>query len=616
MDSSAAPATGPASPAIQTTPQPLMRAAGASFTRSPRERGGSRSSSPLTREFSCPAAISQIPRGSHAVNFRSEIETRQDSVIAALGFGRLEPHLAKEECAQQQIGTLESRHSSLVSGSVAGPERSNTLPRIPLLPNTSEWNEAGFSSGTAAPISDGDNCVEPAVTSFAQRQAATSTSQKTTVAPFQPGDPPTPDGVNRAGYAKGTAETTDLSGFETQSLGTDPPPSLDARNAPQPVSKERHPPADGPSLGQATSDAHLEIPLASHPVESPSYQFPTLPTNLHRTNSLSTPSVSGRSTDPIHPSPSQMPASGTRQGEEVAADKSALPGGVVWSASTRDVSRSDPDSPLAFGAVVTPAAEAPSAGASMKPDSPSVLTGIEAASVAPNPAASAAPNPAASAAPIGVTPDIAATDANAAAARANDPAAESRVHKAEAADPMSQPDDGASRWSPVPPPQPGPATRPTEGTAKPPAPAAGSAPEMPQVVKPAAQPVRDIKLDLGAGDGRVEVRVADCGGEVRVAVHTADGRLAGDLREHLPSLSARLEQSGLRAETWHAAAGGGERMRAAETASSSNSQSPGGQGHQARERQQDPPSRRPKVPDQTSDQEKGNEFAWLMDALR
>jgi hypothetical protein len=122
---------------------------------------------------------------------------------------------------------------------------------------------------------------------------------------------------------------------------------------------------------------------------------------------------------------------------------------------------------------------------------------------------------------------------------------------------------------------------------------------------------------LGAGDGRVEVHVKDRGGEVRVAVHTPDDRLAGDLREHLPSLSSRLEQSGLRAETWHAGAGGGERLRAAETASSADSQSPGGQGHQqSRERQQDAPPRRSRLPGETSPEgEKGSPFAWLMDSL-
>ncbi len=158
------------------------------------------------------------------------------------------------------------------------------------------------------------------------------------------------------------------------------------------------------------------------------------------------------------------------------------------------------------------------------------------------------------------------------------------------------------------------------GGSAPPPPAAPAkpAPEPSEAAKPAASAVHDIKLDLAAGDQRVEVRVEDRGGELRVAVHTPDERLAGDLREHLPSLSSRLEQTGLRAESWHAAGAAGERLRAAETGSSSDAQSQGGQSNpQSRERQQDAPPRRPQLPAETSpDGEKGNDFAWLMEALR
>jgi hypothetical protein len=129
--------------------------------------------------------------------------------------------------------------------------------------------------------------------------------------------------------------------------------------------------------------------------------------------------------------------------------------------------------------------------------------------------------------------------------------------------------------------------------------------------------VRDIKLDLAAGDQRVEVRVEDRGGELRVAVHTPDERLAGDLREHLPLLSSRLEQTGLRTDSWHAGAAG-ERLRTAETGSPADAQSQGGHSNpQSRERQQDAPPRRPQPPPEASPEgEKGNDFAWLMEALR
>ncbi|MGO9260760.1 MAG: hypothetical protein ACLQU1_31300 [Bryobacteraceae bacterium] len=194
---------------------------------------------------------------------------------------------------------------------------------------------------------------------------------------------------------------------------------------------------------------------------------------------------------------------------------------------------------------------------------------------------------------------------------------ELRTRKPEAQAAPPQPDGEAARWALA---QPSQANRPAQSAAQatqPPAAPAKADPAPPEAAKPATLPARDIKLDLGAGEGRVEVRVVERGGEVRVAVHTSDERLAGDLREHLPSLSSRLEQSGLRAETWHAAAAGGERMRAIDSPSSTGSPSPGGQDHpQSRERQQDAPPRQPKLPAETSpDREKGNNFAWLMDSL-
>jgi hypothetical protein len=52
-------------------------------------------------------------------------------------------------------------------------------------------------------------------------------------------------------------------------------------------------------------------------------------------------------------------------------------------------------------------------------------------------------------------------------------------------------------------------------------------------------------------DQRIELKVTDHAGEVKVAVRTADADLAGSLRENLGDLVHKLEQSGFRAETWH-----------------------------------------------------------------
>lgn len=311
--------------------------------------------------------------------------------------------------------------------------------------------------------------------------------------------------------------------------------------------------------------------------------------------------------------PAAFSASRPQDGGVASADQPSST--RAWNTPAGDVSGSDGSTlpPLAFGAIVTPLSEFttsadPTAG-SWKSDPVSAQSTVAAAAPAGNSAPSVAVNAAQPAAPAAPAP---------AGSSVKDETAESpRAHKDEVPVPPAQAETGATRWTPAPPPESGGATRSAERTPQPPAPPAKAAPELPEDAKPGSKPLRDIKLDLGTGEGRVEVRVEDRGGELRVAVHTPDERLAGDLREHLPSLSARLEQSGLRAETWHAATGG-ERMRTAETASSADSRSPGGQGQsQSNGRQQDAPPRRPRVADESSpDQEKGNDFAWLMDALR
>jgi hypothetical protein len=56
-----------------------------------------------------------------------------------------------------------------------------------------------------------------------------------------------------------------------------------------------------------------------------------------------------------------------------------------------------------------------------------------------------------------------------------------------------------------------------------------------------------------AGDTRVELKVTEHAGELRVSVHAADPDLAGSLRENLGELVHKLEQSGFRTDTWHPA---------------------------------------------------------------
>ena len=103
------------------------------------------------------------------------------------------------------------------------------------------------------------------------------------------------------------------------------------------------------------------------------------------------------------------------------------------------------------------------------------------------------------------------------------------------------------------------------------------------------------------------------GGEVQVAVRTPDSRLAGALREDLPSLSTRLEQTGFRAETWHtASAATADRRQAGETITAAppqqdRSPSDGGRqdGHPQHKDQQHP-----------NRKENRKDFAWLFTSIR
>jgi hypothetical protein len=122
----------------------------------------------------------------------------------------------------------------------------------------------------------------------------------------------------------------------------------------------------------------------------------------------------------------------------------------------------------------------------------------------------------------------------------------------------------------------------------------------------AAGAAREIRLELRDADSRVDLRLVERGGAIQVDVRTSDSHLAGALRDDLPALTARLEQTGMRAEIWReapAAAGASSRM--AEPASSGGLQSShdqsrregGGRGPrdgQPQEKRQNQPQPKPK----------------------
>jgi hypothetical protein len=148
------------------------------------------------------------------------------------------------------------------------------------------------------------------------------------------------------------------------------------------------------------------------------------------------------------------------------------------------------------------------------------------------------------------------------------------------------------------------------------------APGLPSATETAKAPgaARDIRLEIGGGDHRVEVRLMERGGEVHVAVRTPDAHLASTLREDLSSLSSRLTESGFRTETWHPGASGSSQWhRHAEPSAGGTPQDPDDQqGQNGRDRQPDhrQPQRQNVPEEQLNQKQKGKDFKWFMSTLR
>jgi len=135
----------------------------------------------------------------------------------------------------------------------------------------------------------------------------------------------------------------------------------------------------------------------------------------------------------------------------------------------------------------------------------------------------------------------------------------------------------------------------------------------------------DIRLEIGGGDHRVEVRLMERGGEVHVDVRTPDTHLASTLREDLSALSSRLTESGFRTETWHpGASGASDWHRQAEPSAGGTPQDPDSQpGQQGRDRQPDDrqagdrqPQRQKVSEEQLNQEQKGKDFEWFISTLR
>jgi hypothetical protein len=141
-------------------------------------------------------------------------------------------------------------------------------------------------------------------------------------------------------------------------------------------------------------------------------------------------------------------------------------------------------------------------------------------------------------------------------------------------------------------------------------------PSDPKTVATAAKPAHDIQLQVSRGDQRVDVRMVERAGEVHVAVRTQDTRLAGALQQDLPALSARLEQTGFRTDTWHPPSTAEAQVLAPEASPfNSSHQYNESQQHSGQQQDQRPPHR-PETPgDEENNEHQKKEFLWLISQL-
>jgi len=344
-----------------------------------------------------------------------------------------------------------------------------------------------------------------------------------------------------------------------------------------------------------------------------SYRAGSLETADALAKSAATDSATGAGQrPPIQAAPARVtasePAGGSHCGEE-AAPAAASPFVSAQSADRPDDSTPANDGPpmvVAFTARLRPLQVSPEAtegaGAGDAGDSPE-----------------ADPPEATSVPPAGAASETLRRERKGSDAAAADPTSQPEsavpVRKAEAPA-SSAPIEPAAVDRPAAIPQPASAStaQPRE-LAAPPHAAATEPAAVPEVPKASAH---DIKLELsGQGDQRVEVRVSERAGDVRVDVRTPDAGLAGDLREDLPALATKLEQTGFRTEAWHPA-GAGERQRTAEASPGSPSQDSEHSGRNSGQKQRDEQQQSKPKPqqDQTPTQNVGKDFAWLFSSIQ
>ncbi len=125
-----------------------------------------------------------------------------------------------------------------------------------------------------------------------------------------------------------------------------------------------------------------------------------------------------------------------------------------------------------------------------------------------------------------------------------------------------------------------PAVSPSEGE-RTPAPSTQETEKVRAAEEPPEPPVpavsHEVSLHLADDENRVDIRLAEHAGEVRVTVHTPDRDLADSLRADLPDLVGKLHQNGFQAEVWRPTGGQAvQGRRGLPDGSTSQEHSPGG----------------------------------------
>lgn len=125
-------------------------------------------------------------------------------------------------------------------------------------------------------------------------------------------------------------------------------------------------------------------------------------------------------------------------------------------------------------------------------------------------------------------------------------------------------------------------------------------------------PLKDISFQVGQAQGqKVEVRVTEHAGELRVAVRTGDTDVAQGLRQGLSDLTAKLTENGYRAETWRPGDLSALTSTSAKEASDTPGQSPNG-GSQPQSHSQ-PQSGAPQQDRGQQNQNPSNRPRWVQE---